>query len=56
MMAEAKRRKLSMKVDGKDIPMHNFVEKIICSTIIGMISSLKGVDIHDNLDLEIKIN
>jgi len=34
---------LKLKVDGKDIPLNEFVEKIMNGTITGAISSLKGI-------------
>ena len=44
---------VSIKVNGKDIPLTGFPEEFIANTIIGMISSLKGVD--EIKDVEIKI-
>ncbi|MCW4044128.1 MAG: hypothetical protein NWE94_01255 [Candidatus Bathyarchaeota archaeon] len=34
---------LKLKVDGKEIPLNKFVEKILNSTIVGAVSSLKGI-------------
>ena len=34
---------LKLKVDGKEIPLNDFVEKILDGTITGAISSLKGI-------------
>jgi hypothetical protein len=34
---------LKLKVDGKDIPLNEFVEKIMNGTITGAVSSLKGI-------------
>lgn len=33
-----------LKVDGKEIPLNEFVEKIMSGTIIGGVTSLKGVN------------
>ncbi|HEY9205113.1 MAG TPA: hypothetical protein VIO58_04255 [Candidatus Methanoperedens sp.] len=32
-----------LEVDGKDIPMNDFVRKILCGTIAGSIEALRGV-------------
>jgi len=34
---------LKLKVDGKEIPLNDFVEKILDGTITGAIGSLKGI-------------
>lgn len=34
---------LKLKVDGKDIPMNEFVEKILTGTVAGAVTSLKGI-------------
>jgi hypothetical protein len=34
---------LKLKVDGKDIPLNEFVEKILSGTVTGALSSLKGI-------------
>lgn len=34
---------LKIKVDDKELPLNEFVEKIIQGTIIGAVTSLKGV-------------
>jgi hypothetical protein len=34
---------LKLKVDGKEIPLNEFVEKIMNGTITGAVSSLKGI-------------
>ncbi len=33
-----------LKVDGKEIPLNEFVEKILAKTMVGAMSSLKGID------------
>ena len=32
-----------LKVDGKDIPLNEFVEKIVGGTIVGAVTSLRGI-------------
>jgi hypothetical protein len=34
---------LKLRVDGKEIPLNEFVEKIISGSVIGAVTSLKGV-------------
>ena len=45
---------LKLKIDGKDIPLNEFVEKIINGTITGAVSSLKGIK-EDWKKIEIEI-
>jgi hypothetical protein len=47
--------KLIVKIDGKDLPMHPFVQRIIRKTVLAMLSTLKGVEIQGNETLEIKV-
>ncbi|MBW6518866.1 MAG: hypothetical protein K0A89_10250 [ANME-2 cluster archaeon] len=35
---------LELIVDGKDIPMNRFVEKMIAGVVAGAVQSLEGVD------------
>lgn len=45
---------LKLKVDGKEIPLNEFVEKILSGTIIGAVTSLKGVkDEWKKIDIEL---
>jgi hypothetical protein len=34
---------LKLKVDGKEIPLNEFVERIMFGTITGAVTSLKGI-------------
>jgi hypothetical protein len=34
---------LKLKVDGKEIPLNEFVEQILSGTIMGAVSSLRGI-------------
>jgi hypothetical protein len=43
-----------LKVDGKEIPLNEFVSNILSGTITGAVSSLKGID-ADWKKIEIEI-
>jgi hypothetical protein len=44
-----------LKVDGKEIPINEFVEQILAGTLVGAVSTLKGVDGDwKKMELEIK--
>jgi hypothetical protein len=45
---------LKLKVDGKEIPLNDFVEKILNGSITGAINSLKGIR-EDWQKIEIEI-
>ena len=46
---------LRLKVDGKEIPLNEFVEKIMGGTIIGAVTSLRGIkDDWKNIEIEIQ--
>jgi hypothetical protein len=45
---------LKLKVDGKNIPINEFVETILAGTITGAVSTLHGVD-ADWQKIEIQI-
>jgi hypothetical protein len=50
-------RKLSLKlkVDGKEIPLNEFVEKILNGTITGAVGSLKGIkDGWKKIEIEVQ--
>jgi len=34
---------LKLKVDGKEIPLNEFVEKILNGVIVGAVASLRGI-------------
>jgi len=46
---------LKLKIDGKDIPLNEFVEKFMSGSITGAITSLKGIK-DDWKKIEIEIN
>jgi hypothetical protein len=45
---------MKLKVDGKEIPMNEFVEKFVQGTIVGGITSLKGIK-EDWTKIEIEV-
>jgi molybdopterin-guanine dinucleotide biosynthesis protein B len=49
-----KAKKISLKVDGKQIPLSPFVKDILMKTIKGMLSSLKGCEISKRIDMHIE--
>lgn len=47
--------KLIVRIDGKELPMHPFVQRIIRKTVLAMLSTLKGVEIQGDETIEIKV-
>lgn len=45
--------KVEITVDGKNIPMNKFVQKIVGSTIKGMIETLDDVGVWKKLEIRI---
>ena len=46
---------LRLKVDGKEIPVNEFVEKILAGTIMGAVTSLRGIrDDWKKIEIEIQ--
>jgi hypothetical protein len=46
---------LKLKVDGKEIPLNEFVEKIMAGTITGAVTSLRGIrEDWKKIDVEIE--
>jgi hypothetical protein len=46
---------LKLKVDGKEIPLNEFVEKIMAGTITGAVVSLRGINEEwKKIEIEIK--
>lgn len=46
--------KMKLVVDGEEIPLNEFVEKILSGTIIGAVTSLSGIK-KDWKDIQIEI-
>jgi hypothetical protein len=46
---------MKMKIDGKEIPLNEFVEKFISGSITGAMVSLKGIKEHwKKIEIEIQ--
>ena len=46
---------LKLKVDGKEIPLNEFVEKILSGTITGAVASLRGIkEDWEKIEIEIQ--
>ncbi len=52
---EVKFVSMKLRVDGKEIPLNEFVEKIISGSIVGAVTSLKGIK-EDWEKIEIEIS
>jgi hypothetical protein len=52
---EFEKRRVHITVDGKDVPVGKFVQGFIINTVVGMLSSLKKVEIADGALIEIKM-
>jgi len=46
---------MKLKVDGKDIPMNEFVEKIMQGVVVGGVTSLRGIK-EDWKKIEIELS
>ena len=46
---------MKLRVDGKEIPLNEFVEKIISGSVVGTVTSLKGIK-EDWEKIEIEIS
>jgi len=42
-----------LKVNGKKVELNNFVQNFFSETVIGMIKSLRGVDVIETIELKI---
>jgi hypothetical protein len=47
--------KLIVEINGENLRMHPFVQRIIRKTVLAMLSTLKGVEIQGNENIEIKV-
>lgn len=50
-----KKHGLLVQIDGKQIPMNDFVREIMTGGIIGMLSSLRGWESPRNIDIQIRL-
>lgn len=56
MVCEADQKpvvRVELKVNGKKTELNNFVENFIAQTVIGMVSSLRGVSNIDTVNLQV---
>jgi hypothetical protein len=54
-LPEKNDRKLIVKIDGKNLALHPFVQRIIVRTVLAMLSTLKGVEIQGGESVEINV-
>jgi len=54
-LQEKVNEKLIVKIDGKNLPMHPFVQRIIRKTLLAMLSTLKGTEIQGDESVEINV-
>jgi molybdopterin-guanine dinucleotide biosynthesis adapter protein len=47
---------IALKVNGKNIPLTEFPEEFIQNTLIGMVSTLKGVDTIETIEVCVKVH
>ena len=45
---------MKLKVDGKEIPLNEFVDKILSGTVVGAVTSLRGIK-EDWKKIEIEV-
>jgi hypothetical protein len=45
---------MKLKVDGKDVPLNEFVDKILSGTVVGAVTSLRGIK-EDWKKIEIEV-
>ncbi len=51
----SEKRRIDISIDGKDIPVGRFVQGFLINTIVGMLKSLKKVDVKDGSIIEIRL-
>jgi molybdopterin-guanine dinucleotide biosynthesis protein B len=54
-LRDRKKRRMLVLVDGKPMPMKDFVEDFVAGGIIGMLSTLRGYDNPDNISIHIRL-
>jgi hypothetical protein len=47
--------KLIIKIDGRNLPMHPFVQRMIRKTLLAMLSTLKGTEIQGDESVQIVV-
>jgi molybdopterin-guanine dinucleotide biosynthesis protein B len=53
-LASERKGEISLQVDGKNITLTAFVRKILTKTIKGMVSSLKGCEMSESIEIRIE--
>lgn len=54
-MPEKNDRRLTVRIDGKNLALHPFVQRIIRKTLLAMLSTLKGTEIRGDESVEIDV-
>lgn len=54
-MPEKNNGKLTVRIDGKNLALHPFVQRIIRKTLLAMLSTLKGTEIQGDESVEIDV-
>lgn len=54
-MPEKDDGKLIVKIDGKNLALHPFVQRMIRKTLLAMLSTLKGTEIQGDESVEIDV-
>jgi hypothetical protein len=52
---DLEKRRIHIMIDGKDVPVGKFVQGFLVNTIVGMLSSLKKVDVKNGSLIEIRL-
>jgi hypothetical protein len=52
---DAKVRKIHIKVEGRDVPIGKYVQNFLINPIVGILSSLKKIDVKDGSTVEITL-
>ena len=48
---------MKLRVDGKEIPLNEFVEKVIGGSVVGAVTSLRGIkEEWKKIEIEITLN
>jgi molybdopterin-guanine dinucleotide biosynthesis protein B len=53
-LKERRKRKIQVQLDGKQLPMNEFVSDIVCSGVIGMLSTLRGWEPARDITIRIR--
>ena len=56
MKIHQKKGNVEVTVNGKDIPLTPFPNDIISNTLVGMVSSLRGIEDIDSIDISVEVD